>query len=148
MKVIWPDKFKVKAEKIGEDKFKLNYIERFEEIPEGVKNDTVKMLKNMNKVFCSDSLKIRVLKDGVSVSMEGSREEIYNFIVGEFLPESTMGKKTFGELFISLGALAGLMKPDPDLLNKLEQVIGTVKSSLPIPGITGEEKGESHYEPK
>lgn len=147
MKVIWPDKFKIRAAKIGEDKWKLNYIERYEQIPQEIKNDTVKMLRNAFKIF-GGSNKLRVLKDGISVSMEGSREEIYKFIVGEFLPESTMGKKTFGELFISLGALAGLMKPDPTLVKELEQVIGVVKSSLPAPGITGEQIGEGHYEPK
>ncbi len=144
MKIIWPDKFKIRAEKIGEDKWKLNYIERFEQVPQAVVNDTAKMLKNMNKVFAGDELKIRVLKGGISLSVEGNRENIYNFIVSEFLPQSTLGKKTLAEVFIGLGAMAGLMKPDPDLLKELEQVKTTL-GNLPQPGITGELKGESHY---
>ncbi len=146
MKVIWPDKFKVRAEKIGENKWKLNYIERFEKVPQAVVNNTAKMLKNMKKLFGGDELKIRVLKGGISLSTEGSREEIYNFIVGEFLPQSTLGKKTLGELFIALGAAAGLMRPDPNLLKKLEQVV--TLGPLPQPGTTGELKGESHYVPE
>lgn len=147
MKIIWPDKFKVKAEKIGEEKWKLNYIERFEQAPQAVVNDTAKMLKNINKLFASDELKVRVLKGGISLSVEGNREDIYNILVGEFLPQSTLGKKTFAELFVGLGAAAGLMKPDPDLLKGLEQVQTTL-ANLPQPGITGELKGESHYEPE
>ena len=141
MKIIWPDKFKVKAEKIGEDRWKMNYIERFEQAPQAVVNDTAKMLKNINKLFASDELKVRVLKGGISVSVKGSREEIFNYLTGEFLPQSTLGKKTFAEVFIGLGVAAGLMKPDPDLLKRLEQV-KTSLANLPQPGITGEEKVE------
>lgn len=142
MKVIWPDKFKVKAEKIGQDKWKLNYIERIENAPKGSLEDTITILKNVNKTFGGGKWKIRHLKDAISISMEGNREQIYDFIVSEFLPQSTLGKKTLAEVFIGLGASAGLMKPDPDVLKQLKQ-IGGLLEDLPQPGITGELKGES-----
>ena len=138
MKVIWPDKFEVKAEKIGEDRWKMNYIERYEKIPQEVKNDTVKLLKNAFKNF-GDAYKITVLKDGISLSVEGRREEIFDYLTGEFLPQSALGKMTIGQLFVGLGVMGGLL--DPTLLKELEQ-LKPILVNLPQPGITGEEKVE------
>ncbi len=141
MKIIWPDAFKIKAEKIGEDKWKLNYIERIENAPKSIFENAAKMLRNVSKTFTHGEFKVRILKGGLSISIEGNREEIYDFIISEFLPQSSFGKKTLGEFFTDMAVMIGITKPNPDVIKQLE--IGSDLSDLPQPGIIGESKGES-----
>ncbi|GAI98785.1 unnamed protein product, partial [marine sediment metagenome] len=137
MKIIWPDKFKIRAEKIGKNKWKINYIERVEDAPKGAFENAAKMLRNVSETFSGGKWKVRLLKGGISISMEGNREEIYDFIVSEFLPQSAFGKMTLGEIFTRMGVMLGTTKPNPDVLKQLKQM-GIDLVDLPQPGITRE----------
>lgn len=135
MKMIWPDKLKLVAETIGEGLWKVNYIERFNHPDsEAIKNGA-NMLKQCAN-YCGIKMRVRVLKDGIAVSMQGTREGVYDFVVGEFLPQSSLGKITLGNLFSVIPALASMAKsvaPSSELI-------------APIPGIRGKLEGASKSE--
>ena len=136
MKVIYPNKIELKVEEIGDSRWKLDYLERLPEGNQEAVKTTKKLLTQLSKTFTDNRLKVRTLKNAMSLSLVGTREEVYDAVVGEFLPLSTLGKKTIGELFTFFGALAGLIPPPEEAPTNIAQ------PSIQ-PGITGEIHGSS-----
>jgi len=134
MKLIFPEKMKLVMEKIGKDKWKLSYIEKYVQGNLEAIETTRKLLTQASKTFLGSSLKVRRLKNGISVSQEGSHEEMADFIVGEFLPQSNLGKKSIAELWSIIGVMAGMVTPEK------------LASSLPQPGAVGELRKEDSKE--
>ena len=139
MKIISPEKIKLRVEKISESEWQLNYVERFSEANREAATMAKKLLVNGLKAFLKGKFKIRVFEDGMSLCMKAPREVIYNAVVGEFLGESSLGKKTLGELFGVFSAIAGMISPEKvEALRQLQD--------LPQSGVVGEVQIENGKE--
>lgn len=66
------------------------------------------------------------------LSVTDTREGIYDFLVGEFMTESRLGKRTLTDLFLLLGLEASRIKPSELIPH--------------IPGIKGKLEGASESE--
>jgi len=119
MKGIWPDKIELRADKIGKDKWRMIYVEMFaesvqgftkEQTREGIEN-AIKLLEKASKnFFCiGGTLKVDRLTNGLRVVIKGSREDVYGFLVSEFLPKSNLGKITLEQMWMFMALGAGLM---------------------------------------
>lgn len=134
MKLIFPEKMKLTMEKIEKDKWKISYIEKYSSSKLEAMETTRKLLTQASKTFLGSSLKVRRLKNGISVSQEGSHEEMADFIVSEFLPQSNLGKRTLADIWAFMGVVAGMVTPEK------------LASSLPQPGVVGELRKEDSKE--
>lgn len=140
MKIIFPDKIKLKLEKIGNVKWKLNYVERFVESDTKAIEAAKALIIQASKTMLAGELKVRRLRDGLSISIEGTRQQVYNYVVSEFLPESSMGKRTLGDVFNLLAVMTAVASPE-----KIK-TISDISPDSPIPGITGEVRKEDSKE--
>lgn len=137
MELISPVKIKLIAEKINENEWRLNYVERFAEANKEAASMAKKLLVDGLKAFLKGKFKIRVFEDGMSISLRAPREVIYNCVVTEFLGESSLGQKTLGELFGFFSAIAGMVSPEK---------VKALSENLPQSGAVGELRKEDSKE--
>ena len=107
MKILTPDKYDIKIERIEGDKYKAIYKELFLEDRENLKEATDYTIKILeNNPFISKVERIAEKRYlGIKIIIESSLNAISDFMVGEFLGTSRVGDATINQIFILFSTL-------------------------------------------
>jgi len=98
-----PSKMEIVIEKVGDDKWTIDYTERFEkELPPKVITTTVKSLKAIG-------MDLKVGEKSLSFKHTGPRTQIFDMMASEFLSYTTLGQLTLTELMALLTRVASLI---------------------------------------
>jgi hypothetical protein len=103
MELRYPTGYDIKAEEIGDGNWRLSYTEKFAPGDlEAVKNS----MEILNSVL-PDEASLQLSGDTVVIELNASRDRVMDYLAGEFLAVSSLGKTTLNQLLAEVTTAYG-----------------------------------------